>query len=171
MTAAASTSWRCAAAGFALGALLACGAQSWRTPAGDVRPSKPSTAPVYASNAVPRSGRVIAPTLRSPSSASTGVTAGPPHRERINLDPDAHDPALRAAHLGLLAAEPFLQRLPYRDRELGVALAGVNWRGKPMLVVIYRGAVDAARRDLRAVLRRARDPGTAYEMRYRPLGR
>jgi hypothetical protein len=171
MTALASTIWRCAAAGFVVGALLASGTRAWRTLTGSARPSRPVAAPVAASKAVPRGSRIVARPLRTRSSASIAVREAPPSQRSANLDPDARDPALRAAHLRLLTAEPFLQRLPYRDRWLGVALAGVNGQGKPVLVVVYRGAAATARRDLRAVLQRDRDPGTAYELRYRALGR
>ncbi len=88
-----------------------------------------------------------------------------------NIDPDARDPELRAAHLRLLATRPFLQRVPYRDRELGVTLVGARPDGRPVLLVSYLGSLDAARRDLQSAFAAAHDEGSEYELRYERLAR
>jgi hypothetical protein len=88
----------------------------------------------------------------------------------VNTDAEARAPSLRAEHLELLHAQPLLQRLPYRDHEVGVELWGVSAQTKPLLSVIYRGSLDAARADMRALLRRLRDSGREYAFRYQSLG-
>ena len=97
-----------------------------------------------------------------------GPDPAPTEREE-NTDPDADEPRVGAEHVRLLVAEPFLQRLPYRDREVGVALSGLTGGSKPLLLVTYRHSAAAAREDLRAVLTRLADPGTEYAWRFRPL--
>jgi len=88
----------------------------------------------------------------------------------VNLDPDARDHTLWARHARLLRIEPLLQRLPYRDRQLGVQLGGVARFGRPLLLVIYRGSLRAAREDMRALLARFHDEGSEYALRYQPAG-
>jgi hypothetical protein len=88
------------------------------------------------------------------------------HAAQTNIDPEAGDPGLWREHLALLAARPFLQRLPYRDRELGVALQNVNLQGMPVLLVTYLGTLRAAQQDIGSVLARAHDPGNEYKLRF-----
>jgi hypothetical protein len=81
-------------------------------------------------------------------------------------------PTSRASERSICAwlnAEPLLQRLPYRDREIGVALAGLTGSDKPLLLVTYTGATAAARADVRAVLARLGDLGAEYAWRFRRL--
>jgi hypothetical protein len=87
-------------------------------------------------------------------------------REPLNVDVDAHVRALLAEHTRLLTTQPLLQHLPYRDRRLGIALAGATGWGEPVLLVAYRGSAGDARRDLRALLARVHDRGSEYALRY-----
>ena len=89
----------------------------------------------------------------------------------VNVEVDARDPALLAAHVHLLVTRPFLQRVPYRDREIAVTLAGVGGDDKPLLTVRYRATIGSARREMRHALGAAHDPGSEYELRYAPLPR
>ena len=89
----------------------------------------------------------------------------------MNIDADARDPALFAAHLRLLARRPFLQRLPYRDHQLAVALIGVGAHNEPVLAVRFRGTIRAARRAMWQALAAAHDPGTEYRLQYTSLPR
>jgi hypothetical protein len=104
-----------------------------------------------------------------PSAATHGFPRGTAQPGRSNVDADAREPRLRTAHRHLLDSEPLLQRLPYRDRELGVALAGVARDGKPVLLVTYRNAAAAAREDMSLVLERLADHGGEYVLRFRRL--
>jgi hypothetical protein len=84
----------------------------------------------------------------------------------VNVDTDADEPRIGREHAHLLAAEPLLQRLPYRDRQIGVALTGATASGRPLLLVTFSGRRAAARADLQAVLTRLDDPATAYAWRF-----
>ncbi len=66
----------------------------------------------------------------------------------------------------MLADRPLLQRLPYRDREIGVGLDRVLGDGRLELLVTYLGNRARAVGDLRRLLARYGDPGTAYVERY-----
>jgi hypothetical protein len=117
----------------------------------------------------PRSERILRPE-RATSTEQSRPTAGRYQAtEPANVDPDASDPALRRAQLAALAARPFLQRLPYRDRDVGVSLDTVTPRGTPVLLVTFLGTLPAARRDMRAVLARSHDAGSEYELRFERL--
>jgi hypothetical protein len=115
---------------------------------------------------LPRSERILAPPRSTPPAPSGHATARSKPSGRINVDPDSSDPALLHEHLALLAARPFLQRVPYRDDEVGVALDSVTPRGTPVLLVTFYGTLPAARRDLRAALARSHDRGNEYELRF-----
>jgi hypothetical protein len=141
-----STRGRRVAAGFVVGALLAVGAAAGRT--GSPRSLGPPRPAVVGQS-------------RQPSASS-----GPE-----NEDPEAHEHGLWMEHVRLLRSEPLLQRLPYRDRELGVQLSGATATGRPVLLVVYRGSIRVAREDLRSVLSLLGDRGAEYAVRYRPLGR
>ena len=105
----------------------------------------------------------------APADARVGAPATAVHGEAKNRDPDARERALREEHLRLLAAEPLLQLLPYRDVRLGIALASVTLRGEPVLLVTYRGRIGPARRDLSDLLARLGDRGSEYALRFRAL--
>ena len=112
----------------------------------------PGTAPAVIRNAITQLGEGTAPTER-----------------QQNTDPDDDEPRVGAEHVRLLGAEPLLQRLPYRDLEIGVALSGLTGSNKPLLLVTYSGTAAAARADLRAVLARLADPGAEYAWRFQRL--
>jgi hypothetical protein len=132
-------------------------------------------------------GAVVLPALRRPGTSArraesprpvAAVTPTALPRERLRLlpaatqvngDTDADEPPTGIEHLHLLGAEPLLQRLPYRDRELGIALAGAAGSGKPLLLVAYTKSAAAAREDLRRVLAGLGDPGAEYAWRFRAL--
>jgi hypothetical protein len=118
---------------------------------------------------LPSSQRILAP--ERATSPGQNRPKADRHRtsEAANADPDASDPALRRAHVAALAARPFLQRLPYRDREVGVALDSVTPQGTPVLLVTFLGTLRAARLDIGAVLARSHDPGSEYELRFERL--
>lgn len=98
----------------------------------------------------------------------TNTTAKPQsQRTLVNIDPEAHDPKLRAEHRDFLASRPLEQHLPYRDREIGVELVNVTATGKPVLLVTYIRSQASAQQDIDNVMARYRDPGTAYVIHYR----
>jgi hypothetical protein len=141
--------------------------------------SVPATLRRAASTAgVPRRSAAEASRRRilAPARSAIPLASGP-SRQRflpsraLNLDPDARDPTLRTEHLRLLGAEPFLQLLPYRDREVGVALVNVTPQGAPVLQVTFQGSLATAERDVSRALANARDPGTEYALRYERLSR
>lgn len=94
--------------------------------------------------------------------ASIGALGSPP----IQADPELADPALARDHELLLRRRPVFQHLPYRDREIGVDFDRVVSGGRLELLVTYLGARADAVRDLRRLLARYGDPGTAYVERY-----
>lgn len=105
---------------------------------------------------------------RSPSAA--GPIAPPPVPSGaavvVQENVETFDPTLRRAHDRLLRERPLFQHLPYRDVEIGVGFDRVAADGRLELLVTYLGARSRAVRDLRGLLARYGDPGTAYVERY-----
>jgi hypothetical protein len=158
------------AASFAVGVMLALALNG--LPTTIRRATGPSTAGAAGASTVePSRRRILAPASPRRPEANGPRRQGTWTPRVPNLDPDAREPALRAEHLRLLAAEPFLQRLPYRDREVGVALLNVTPHGAPMLLVTFVGSLASARRDLWRALAEANDPGTEYALRYERVSR
>lgn len=129
--------------------------------------------------ASPRARARAADERRAPAVIRSALEAGAPGlgsapaatRNRVeaaNADPDARRPALRTDHLALLATRPLLQRLPFSDHSIGVALVGVAAGGRPVLLVTRRVADARARRDLGALIARVRDRARNYVIRFRP---
>jgi len=108
---------------------------------------------------------IVLPVGVSGSSASED-----PYERARNVDADARDPTLRAEHLRLLARRPLLQRLPYRDPRIGVALVGGSG-GELVLRVAYVGIRSAARADYDRLLARLHDSGGGYTLRFQAVGR
>jgi hypothetical protein len=99
--------------------------------------------------------------------ARTQVTQKPAHpKPLLNIDPEAHDPKLRAEHHRLLRSRPLEQHLPYRDREIGADLVNVTTGGKLVLLITYIHSQAAARADIERLMAHYHDSGGAYVIRY-----
>ena len=111
----------------------------------------------------------VGPTLRVDAAPpSRGVEARPGvgpgggmTTRAVQADPERLDPALAREHRRLLGERPVLQHLPYRDRRIGVNLDRVLGGGRIELLVTYLGSRARAVGDLRRLLGRYGDPGTA----------
>jgi hypothetical protein len=84
------------------------------------------------------------------------LAAGP-----VNVNPFRSSRGAGARAHALLVGEPLLQLLPYSDPTIGLSLLGATARGKPILLLAYRGSRTAAEADLNALRARLHEaPGT-----------
>jgi hypothetical protein len=107
----------------------------------------------------------------SPGHGHAGRATADGRPQSRNVDVDARDPALLLEHLRSLIDRPLLQRLPYRDDEIGVSLAGSERSGRLILEVAFLGRRTVAAHDFAALLHRLGDSGDGYEVRFRALAR
>ena len=84
----------------------------------------------------------------------------------VQADPERLDPSAGSGASRALGARPVFQHLPYRDRGIGVDFDRVLGDGRLELLVTYLGSRARAVGDLRRLLGRYGDPGTAYVERY-----
>jgi len=135
------------------------------SPAAEPRPAALGVAPAGVEAAAAGASGVVgqAPAVgvvRAPAVAAAGGSTP------VQVDPELLDPGLRREHDRLLRERPLFQHLPYRDTEIGVDFDRVVAGGRLELLVTYLGSRARAVGDVRRLLARYGDPGTAYVERY-----